>query len=157
MARATPNYEGPAEFWKPVTRTEAGTARATVRPQCQSCGAECVPDSLYCHVCGSDRQAVVDGETGFRVPAGIRLASRAVARMTSHSIAGLASRFALLRDALGQTNASLAALLAGGFCMLGALVTGFFYNATSLLDWQAVQLWRRDRCCRFPWRHRQCP
>lgn len=137
MARATPNYEGRAEFWKP-----AAAMRAEVRPYCRSCGAECVPDSLYCHVCGSDRQAAVDSETDRRVPAVVRLASRAVVRLASHSVVGLASRFASLREALGQTNASLAALLAGCFCLVAAVVIGFFFSAATLLDWQAVQLWR---------------
>lgn len=143
MARATPNYEGRAEFWKPapVMRNE-GTIRDTVRPYCRSCGAECVPDSLYCHVCGSDRQADVDTETGRRVPAVVRLASRAMVRLASHSVAGLSSRFAFLRDALGQTNASLTALLAGCVCLAAAVATGLFFSATKLLDWQAVQLWR---------------
>lgn len=144
MPRVTPNYEGRAEFWKPAvaTRTEGGTPRDTVHPYCRSCGAECVPDSLYCHVCGSDRQADVDIESGRRVPTVVRLAFRAVARLASHSVAAVASRLASLRDALGQTNASMAALLAGGFCLIAALVTGFFFSATTLLDWQAVQLWR---------------
>jgi hypothetical protein len=143
MARATPNYEGRAEFWKPAvaTRTEDGTVRSMVRPYCQSCGAECVPDSLYCHVCGSDRQAV-DTETARRVPAVVRLTSRAIVRLASHSVAGLSSRFAFLRDALGQTNASLTALLAGCVCLAAAVATGLFFSATKLLDWQAVQLWR---------------
>jgi hypothetical protein len=142
MARATPNYEGRAEFWKPAARTEAGTARATLRPQCRSCGAECVPDSLYCHVCGSDRQAAVNFETGFRVPAAVRLASRAVGRLASHSMAGFASRFAILRDALGQTNVSMTALLGGCACLVAAAATGLVFNAATLLDWQALQLWR---------------
>jgi len=65
-----------------------------------------------------------------------------VAGLVSHSVAGLGRRLALLRDVLGQTNASLASLVAGSFCLLAALFTGVFYNATTLLDWQAVQLWR---------------
>jgi len=139
MARATPNYEARAEFWKPAATTRTETERA--RPHCWSCGAECVPDSLYCHVCGSD-QAAVETEAGRYIPAVVRLASRALARLASHSAAGLATRFAFLRDALGQSNASLAALLAGCFCLVAAGLIGFFFSATKLLDWQAVQLWR---------------
>jgi uncharacterized protein (DUF983 family) len=142
MARATPNYEDSREFWKPATPRESGTTSGTLRPYCPSCGAQFVTDSLYCHVCGMDRQAADDTERGFRVPAQVGLASRAVSRLVSHSIARLGSRLALLRDVLGQTNASLASLLAGGFCLLAALFTGLFFNATTLLDWQAVQVWR---------------
>jgi len=109
---------------------------------CPGCGAQFVPDSFYCHVCGSGRQAILEPESAFRFPAWLQLATRAVARLASHSIGSLGSRLALLRDALGQTNASLATLIAGSFCLLAALFTGLFFNATTLLDWQAVQLWR---------------
>jgi hypothetical protein len=142
MARATPNFDDPAEFWKPATHPESGTTSGAICPYCPSCGTQFVPESLYCHLCGADRQAADDSEIGFPVPASIRQASRAVAGLASHSIAGLGSRLALLRDALGQTNTSLATLFAGGFCLLAALFTGLFFNATTLLDWQAVQLWR---------------
>jgi hypothetical protein len=43
---------------------------------------------------------------------------------------------------LGQSAASLAALLLGSMFMLAALLTGFFFAAATVLDWQAVQLWR---------------
>jgi hypothetical protein len=142
MARATPNFDDPAEFWKPATQPESRTASGAIRPYCPSCGTQLVPDSLYCHLCGDDRQAADDPEIGFHVPAHVRLASRAMLQVASNSVAGLGSRLALLRDALGQTNASLATLFGGGFCLLAALFTGLFFNATTLLDWQAIQLWR---------------
>ena len=50
--------------------------------------------------------------------------------------------FASLREALGQSNASLVALVLGFACVIAAIVTGFVFTATTLLDWQAVQLWR---------------
>lgn len=39
-------------------------------------------------------------------------------------------------------NWSLAALVLGCACIVAAVVTGFVFNATTLVDWQAVQLWR---------------
>ena len=50
--------------------------------------------------------------------------------------------FASLREALGQSNASLVALVMGFACVIAAIVTGFVFTATTLLDWQAVQFWR---------------
>ena len=50
--------------------------------------------------------------------------------------------FASLRDALGQTIGSLVALVLGVACIIAAVITGFLYTATTLLDWQAVQIWR---------------
>ncbi len=50
--------------------------------------------------------------------------------------------FAAMREALGQTRASMTALLCGGACMVAAVMTGFIFTANTLLDWQAIQLWR---------------
>jgi hypothetical protein len=32
--------------------------------------------------------------------------------------------------------------LAGFVCIIAAVITGFLFTATTLLDWQAVQVWR---------------
>jgi len=49
---------------------------------------------------------------------------------------------AVIRNTMGQTTASLVALLLGIFCIIAAIMTGFIYSATTVLDWQAVQIWR---------------
>jgi hypothetical protein len=36
----------------------------------------------------------------------------------------------------------LLALILGCVCIIAAIVTGVVFTATTLLDWQAVQLWR---------------
>ena len=48
----------------------------------------------------------------------------------------------LLRKRLGLTVPSLAFLLLGLGCMLAAAIVGFIYKADTLLDWQAIQIWR---------------
>jgi len=45
-----------------------------------------------------------------------------------------------LPEALG--TASLIAFIAGIACLLAALAVGFLYTAGTVLDWQAVQVWR---------------
>jgi hypothetical protein len=89
---------------------------------CQECGTDFVIGSRFCYTCGADRHA------GLAEP----------------SAAGWRSwfDFSALRDALGQTNASLVALMLGCACIIAAVVTGFLFTATTLLDWQAIQLWR---------------
>ena len=32
----------------------------------------------------------------------------------------------------------------GVFCAIAAIVVGFIYSATTLVDWQAVQIWRLE-------------
>lgn len=123
MAHLAPNYEERQEFWKPAVapRQEAAAAEATDQV-CQECGTDFVLGSRFCYVCGADRHA----------------------NLAANSVAGLRAwiDFASLREALGQSNASLVALVMGFACVIAAIVTGFVFTATTLLDWQAVQLWR---------------
>jgi hypothetical protein len=123
MAQLAPNYEERQEFWKPAVapRQEASQAAETTEQVCQECGTDFVLGSRFCYVCGADRNA----------------------NLTSTS-AGMRAwiDFASLRDSLGQSNASLVALILGCACLIAAIVTGFVFTATTLLDWQAVQLWR---------------
>lgn len=44
--------------------------------------------------------------------------------------------------AMGQTIGSLIALILGVMCLIAAAVTGYIYTVTTVLDWQAVQIWR---------------
>jgi hypothetical protein len=124
MAHMAPNYEERQEFWKPAVapRHEASQATETSEQVCQECGTDFVVGSRFCYVCGSDRNA----------------------SLSTTTVTGLRAwiDFASLREALGQTNASLIALILGCACLIAAVVTGFVFTATTLLDWQAVQLWR---------------
>lgn len=124
MAHMAPNYEGRQEFWKPAVapRQDPSQPAETSEQVCQECGTDYVVGSRFCYVCGSDRNA----------------------SLSTTSVTGLRTwiDFASLREALGQTNASLVALILGCACMIAAVVTGFVFTATTLLDWQAVQLWR---------------
>src|SRR5260370_38736705 len=78
--------------------------------------------SQFCHICGAGRRPDLAG-SGWR---------------------GLSVRlnFDSLRKSLGQSTASLVALISGCGCIIAAVVTGFTFTATTLLDWQAIQLWR---------------
>jgi hypothetical protein len=124
MAQIAQNYEERQEFWKPVVAHRQETEVSAGAPEqiCRNCGSDYLLGSRFCHICGVDRQ--------------INLAD---ARPT-----GIGSWFDFvgLRDALGQTTASLIGLILGCACLIAAAITGFLFNATTLLDWQAVQLWR---------------
>ncbi|MGC2695284.1 MAG: hypothetical protein WA738_05780 [Candidatus Angelobacter sp.] len=123
MAQLAPNYEERQEFWKPAVAPRPEPLATDETGQvCQECGTDFVLGSRFCYVCGSDRNT----------------------NLSNASVSGLRAwiDFASLREALGQTNASLAALILGCACLIAAVVTGFVFTATTLLDWQAVQLWR---------------
>jgi hypothetical protein len=123
MTHLAPHYEERQEFWKPAMapRQEAAAAETTEQV-CQECGTDFVLGSHFCYACGSDRNANLAGTTVVGLNAWIDFTS--------------------LRETLGQTNASLGALVLGCACIIAAIVTGFVFTATTLLDWQAVQLWR---------------
>jgi hypothetical protein len=50
--------------------------------------------------------------------------------------------FHVIKDALGLSIGSLVAFTVGILCTIAAIVTGLIYTASTVLDWQAVQVWR---------------
>ena len=90
---------------------------------CQRCNTEFVLGSRFCHVCGAGRDAV-------KQDAGI---TRNFAQLLD---------FHIIKDALGLSVGSLVAFVVGLLCTIAAMVTGLIYTASTVLDWQAVQVWR---------------
>lgn len=123
MAQLARNYDERQEFWKPALphREEPLQVEATEQV-CDQCGTDFLWGSRFCHVCGAGRSTS---------PA-------------SPSTTGIREwfDFASLRDAMGQTTGSLIALFVGFACVIAAAITGFLYSTTTVLDWQAVQVWR---------------
>jgi hypothetical protein len=124
MAHTAQNYEERQEFWKPVVahRQENQAVASAAEQICRNCGSDYLLGSRFCHICGADRQI----------------------NLADSRPSGIAAWFDFvgLREALGQSTASLIALILGCACLIAAAITGFLFNATTLLDWQAVQLWR---------------
>ena len=117
MAQPVRNYEESQEFWKPVTAEQRETTAGDV---CDSCGTDYPLGARFCYVCGSDR-------------------SRAV--RSNRSLSQYLD-FAIIRSTLGLTTASLVAFIVGLCCAMTALMASFIWTASTLLDWQAVQLYR---------------
>ncbi|MGH9569117.1 MAG: hypothetical protein ACRD4F_05730, partial [Candidatus Angelobacter sp.] len=122
MAHLAPNYEERQEFWKPVVSARADNVPSSVSAAqvCPNCGTDFIIGSRFCHVCGVDRQL----------------------NLADSTVGGFRTWFdyASLRDTLGQSTASLVALIIGVACVVAAVITGFLFTATTLLDWQAVQI-----------------
>ncbi len=108
------------EFWQPpLVQSRVQEPAASAASLCQGCGAEFIMGSRYCHACGTRRSAVANPARFFRY-----------------------LEFRTIGKHLGLGTAPLIAFFAGVACLLGAVLTGFVFNAASALDWQAVQLWR---------------
>ncbi|MBZ5667917.1 MAG: hypothetical protein LAO30_25430 [Acidobacteriia bacterium] len=108
------------DFWRPPM----AAATAAISPErtatCR-CGTEFIVSSLYCHACGAKRPDLTATRT-LEIPGLMELAS--------------------LGERLGLTMPAVVAFLLGGFCVIGALAVSVFFSARTVLDWQAIQLWR---------------
>jgi hypothetical protein len=112
------------EFWRPPMQTGASDAAASREfiEACRRCGTEFIVSSRFCHACGATRPELNAASSIMEIP-------------------GLAELSAL-GDRLGLTTASLIAFLVGIVCVVGALAVGVVFSARTLLDWQAIQIWR---------------
>lgn len=112
------------EYWRaPSQPTGPVEGVAGLRRQlvCQQCGTEFIVGARFCHVCGSQREALVG------------LSQNRWAQLLD---------FGRLREAMGLGTASLVAFIVGIACAAAAIATGFMFTAGTVLDWQAVQIWR---------------
>jgi hypothetical protein len=108
------------EFWRPPSSASPAMALPERSSTCR-CGTEFIVSSLYCHSCGASRPDLN--------------ASRTL------EIPGLAE-IATLGERLGLTMPAVVAFLLGIFCVVGALAVSVFFSARTVLDWQAIQMWR---------------
>ncbi|HEU5334727.1 MAG TPA: hypothetical protein VFU27_02125 [Terriglobales bacterium] len=115
------------EFWQPpVSQTQMQDPPARMVEVCDRCGNEFVVGARYCHVCGETRGAQARAS-------GMGRYFRPVARF-----------FSAVQRTIGLSPASLLAFIVGLGCILAAVFTGVLYTAATVLDWQAVQIWRLE-------------
>ena len=101
-----------------MKRVEASAETASA---CERCGTQYVVGSRFCHVCGSEREPQLS-RPRFQISRWLDI----------HS----------LQKSLGLGIASLVAFIVGLICTLAAIGTGLIFTANTVLDWQAVQIWR---------------
>jgi len=112
------------EFWRPPMPAAAPDAAVSQEfiETCRRCGTEFIVSSRFCHACGAMRPEM---NAGWRVM----------------ELPGLAELSAL-GERLGLTTVSLLAFVVGIVCIVGALTVGLVFSARTVLDWQAIQIWR---------------
>jgi hypothetical protein len=108
------------DFWRPPMPASAAVTNPERSATCR-CGTEFIVSSLYCHACGASRPDLNVART-LEIPG--------LAELTT------------LGERLGLTTPALIAFLLGVFCVVGALAVSVFFSARTVLDWQAIQLWR---------------
>lgn len=103
--------------------TSSVVAEQAVRHDlCHYCGSEFVVDSPYCRMCGRARDTAP----------------------SANKSAWHALDFDQIRSYLGLSIGAMVCLIAGVICVGAAIATGFIYSATTLVDWQAIQIWRAE-------------
>lgn len=108
------------EFWRPPVAASQ-TARPVAAPVCEGCGTEFMVGSLFCHACGTSREAHPSNP----------------ARWT------LYLEFHNIKRALGLSTAALIAFFAGIVCLvMAAVAVGMIYSVQTFNDFHAVQLYR---------------
>ena len=121
MAEVIQNAEH--EFWHaPATVGTQPTTGPTFVEACDRCATEFVMGAAFCHVCGAARH-----------PQAVRAPARSWTRYFE---------FHFIQERLGLPTVSLIAFFLGIGFLLAAAVTGFIFSASTVLDWQAVQVWR---------------
>ncbi len=112
------------EFWRPPVKATTSDAVTNQEPTktCADCGTEFIVGSRFCHSCGSARRETAPAFVTLEIP-------------------GLAELSALGRW-FGLTAGPFVAFVLGICCLLGALGVGVVFGAKTMLDWQAIQLWR---------------
>jgi hypothetical protein len=111
------------EFWRPPMPSSKAVANPERSATCHRCATEFMVSSLYCHACGASRPDL------------------GVSAARTLEIPGLAE-LASLGERLGLTTPAVIAFLVGVLCLMGALAVSVFFSARTVIDWQAIQLWR---------------
>ncbi len=110
------------EYWRPVQAPRTEMRAMEAETLCSACGSEFAMGARFCHVCGNER------EPEMRLSRPSRLTS--------------ILDFDQLCERLNLTPAAFVLTIIGFGCILGALLVGLIYTANTVLDWQAVQMWR---------------
>jgi hypothetical protein len=124
MAEAEAIDQTQHEFWRaPMleAKDDVNWVESDERSTTCRCGTEFIVSSIYCHACGAKRPDL-NAKRTLEIPG--------LAELTAFG------------ERLGLTTPALVAFLVGVLSVVGALSVGVFFSARTVLDWQAIQLWR---------------
>lgn len=112
------------EYWRSPNPEVMRLVTPAPANSCWRCGADYPPAARFCHICGSERDPSAPQSS--QPPA----ASSGLAPLTES------------RRKLIFFIASLVFFSFGIACIIVAGLIGIVYKADTLVDWQAIQLWR---------------
>jgi hypothetical protein len=152
------------DFWRPPVTREAAReitvseAVPTMAEACPYCSSEFLLGARFCHACGAHRLEKNKAErtlsqVGARAfleekVAWLQSAAKDLSRgdLSKHKFA-LPSwlrylHFHEIQRGIGLPTAPLVAFMIGLGCVAGAIGVSLFYKASTLAEFQAIQMWR---------------
>lgn len=130
-------HETQHEYWRPPMQAASDAMGHQERVQaCDRCGTEYIVGSRYCHTCGSGR-----ADAG-QLSAAKTVAFTSVLAKVARAARFLAVQFLGLGERIGLPFGAFMAFLVGILCALCALGVSVVFSTRTVLDWQAVQIWR---------------
>ena len=116
-----------SEFWRAPVVDSAEAVAQRLPEVCRRCSSEFVVGAGFCHVCGAHRAAAPPAK-----PSSWVRYLEVIRHLEFHRI----------KQRIGLRTAAMVAFLVGMTCTVAAVLVGFIFSANTVLDWQAVQIWR---------------
>ena len=157
-------HDAQQEFWKPPSVLDAVSetkipllSSRKMAESCQGCGSEFMIGARFCHTCGLSRPVLSKTDTTLETAvadiSGVWARSVATAVVVTGSVARAWRQiefpawlyylhFHEIKRWVGLPTAALVAFMIGLGCVAGALGVSFFYHASNLAEFQAIQMWR---------------
>ena len=128
MAEVVKNAEERQEYWRPAVdearNHDAERVMNMAAATCDNCGTDYAMGARFCHVCGAERDPRLTAQSSWR---------SGISKWLDIEV---------IKSGLGLSLGTVIFFFVGIVCTIAAAVTGFVFSATTLLDWQAVQVWR---------------
>ncbi len=149
-------HDAQQEFWQspvlPSPEANRPTGVQSIAEACAGCGTEYLIAARYCHTCGQPRPSTelnTESRALGELWAWLQARLRPWLDISYYLRTSLPPwlqylHFHEIRRWVGLPTASLIAFFIGLGCVAGALCVSFFYRASNLAEFQAIQLWRLE-------------
>ncbi|MGB8989649.1 MAG: hypothetical protein WCC37_23835 [Candidatus Sulfotelmatobacter sp.] len=157
-------HDAQQEFWRPPSVLDAAAetklpsmSSGNLADTCQGCGREFMIGARFCHACGLNRPVLSKVDTTLETAVADISGALARSVATTVAVSGMLARawrqiefpgwlyylhFHEIKRRVGLPTAALVAFMIGLGCVGGALGVSFFYHASNLAEFQAIQMWR---------------
>ena len=146
------------DFWHSAARLEPSTdanlpaGAQRMADACAGCGTEYMIGANFCHACGLPRPSLAQSDNNGQTIVGAwtawlrRYLDATASRLNKISVPKWLRylHFHEIKRWVGLPTASLIAFFIGLGCVAGAVCVSFFYKASNLAEFQAIQMWRME-------------